>query len=174
MTVVVNDERTQGKELVYTESLWTGRRTIAYDGRQAEKKSRNRYLLRGEDGETEILVKSGLFSGTTLLCSLFSGAVEVRRRFTVLESVFAVLSIVLGIVCGMLGGWVGGVIGGALQGLTYGALGGVFFGLVAFAIFSIKRKWLRYLVCIELLLVCAGLAFFTGYGLALLRVAAAK
>ena len=171
MRIVVNDFRTHGLELVYTENLWTGRRTIFFNGRQAEKKSRNQFVLHLENGDIDFQIKGNNFTGITLQSPVLKQSVEVRKKLSPLDYVFAVLTFVLGVVGGFLGGWAGGVIGGLLQGCAYGAISGLFFGLVLFTVMSAERKWLRYLVCAELVLVCAGLAFFAGYGFALLRLA---
>ena len=171
MKITVNDSRTQGKELVFTESLWTGRRTLSFDGKAAEKKSRKQFVLHAENGDTEFIIKGNLFSGITVQSSALSEEVQVNKKLSPLEYVFAILAVALGIVGGFLGGFVGGVLGGALQGGVYGVIGGLFFAFVLFAVTSIKRKWLRYLVCAELVLVSAGLAFFSGYGMAQLMLA---
>ena len=172
MKIVVNDKRTQGLDLVYTENIWTGRRTITYNGKQAEKKSRNLFVLHLKNGDIEFRIKGNNFSGLTVQSSVLSEPVVLRRKLSPLEYVFVILAIVLGVVGGILGGVAGGVIGGVLQGCAYGAIGGLFFALVYIAIICIKRKWLRYLVCTELVIVSAGLAFFAGYGFALLVLAA--
>ena len=173
MNVVVNDSRTQGKELIYKENLWTGQRKISFDGQEAKKKTRKQFLLQTDEGEVEFNVKGNFLAGITVQSPCFAEPVEVCRKFTPLEYIFAILAFVMGVACGLLGGWAGGVIGGALQGCAYGVIAGLFFVLVVYAVMGIERKWLRYLVCAELVLVCAGLAFFAGYGFALLRIATA-
>lgn len=171
MKLVINDHRTHELEFVYTENVWTGRRTITFNGKQAEKKSRNLYVLHLPNGDIEFQIKGNNFTGVTVQSPVFREPVEVRKKLPPLAYVFSVLAFVLGVVGGFLGGWAGGVFGGFLQGSAYGAISGFFFGLVLFAVMSIERKWLRYLVCAEMVLVCAGLTFFTGYGFALLQLA---
>lgn len=170
MTIVINDSRTHKLELVYTENLWTGRRTITFNGHQAEKKKRNLFVLHLENGDVELLIKGNNFTGITVQSPIFAKPIELRRKLSPFEYTFTILAIVLGIVGGFLGGWVGGVIGGVLQGCAYGALAGLGFALGLIAANCIKRKWLRYLVCVELAIVTAGLTFFLGYGVALLQL----
>ena len=171
MKITVNDSRTQGLDLVFTESLWTGRRTLTYNGNAAEKKSRKQFILHLSNGDIEFNIKGNIFSGITVLAPVLKEPVAVHKKLSPLAYVFSVLAVVLSIVCGILGGVVGGVIGGVLQGGVYGIIGGLFFALVLLAVTGIKRKWLRYLVCAELVIVSAGLAFFIGYGMALLMLA---
>ena len=171
MKITVNDSRTQGLDLVFTESLWTGRRTLAYNGNAAEKKSRKLFVLHLKSGDIEFHIKGNIFSGITVQSPVLREPIEVHKKFSPPEYIFAVLAVVLAIAGGILGGVAGGVIGGVLQGGVYGILGGLFFALVLLAVTCIKRKWLRYLVCAELVIVSAGLAFFAGYGMALLLLA---
>lgn len=171
MKIVINDRRTQERELVYTENLWTGRRTVTYNGIEAEKKSRKEFVLHLENGSIPFEVQGNVFKGITLASPLLLEPVQMRKGFNALEYVLSILAAVLSIVCGFLGGLAGGVIGGVLQGICYGLIGGIGFTLVAIAVICIEKKWLRYVVCAELVLVCAALAFFLGYGFALLRLA---
>lgn len=170
MKVIINDGRTQGMDLTYTENLWTGQRTITYNNVAAKKQSRKQFLLQMKNGAVPFEVRGNLFAGVTLISPILTAPVQVRRAFSPLEYVLAILAAVLGIACGILGGYVGGVIGGVLQGCLYGLIGGLGFALVGIAVLGIGKRWLRYLVCVELVLVCAALAFFTGYGLALWRI----
>ena len=133
MKVVVNDSRTQGLDFIYTESLWTGRRAIFFNGQRAEKKSRNQFVLHLKNGDLDFQIKGNYYTGIKVYSSAFTEPVEVRRKFSPLEYVFLVLAFLLGIAGGFLGGWVGGVIGGVLHGCLFGALGGVFLSFDMYA-----------------------------------------
>lgn len=171
MKVVIKDSRTQGLEFIYAENFWTGRRTISYNGQKAEKKNRNLFVLHLKNGDLEFQIKGNNFTGIKVYSSVFKEPVEVRRKLSPLEIILIILSLALGIAGGFVGGWAGGVIGGVLQGALYGVIGALFFTAGMYAALYIKRKWLRYLVCAELVILSAGLTFFVGYGLALLQLA---
>ena len=56
MVTKLNNEQTKFKDLVYEESIWTGRRTLSYDGVMLHRVKRGVYELKqGEQTERVIV-----------------------------------------------------------------------------------------------------------------------
>lgn len=156
MKITVCDEKTGGLTLDYEENIWTGRRTLTYNGEKLVRKNNKSFLLPAsqERGEAEFRVTGNAFAGVTVASEIFSGVVTVRRKLSALEYILAVLPLIPSVFFGAVGG----------------AIGGLFMALSLCCMTRIETLWLKIVVGIELGAIGGLLAFWTAYGVALLLV----
>lgn len=152
MTETVNNEITNGKDLVYTESFWSGRRSLSYDGKELKRESNKKFVLETEKGNTEFQVSGNVFKGVNVSSSVFGSPVNVVRKLTPLEYILAILVFIPGVVFGAIGGAVGGVI--ACVNL--------------YIMPKIETLWLKIVVAVEFCAVAGFAAFWLAYAVGML------
>lgn len=109
MKVIINNENTKNKTLIYQEGFWTGKRTISYDGTPLTKVKRNIYEYKKDEVAENFEIKGNQLVGVTI--NMFGNNVEVSRKLTWYEIVLSVLVFLPCILFGAVGGAVGGVLG---------------------------------------------------------------
>lgn len=102
-------------EIIYTESFWTGKKSLTLNGVQAQKLSKKTFKV----GEKVVELKGNLFAGVELLID--EQSIEISPKAKWYEIVFAVLPITFAFTWGnnvtlcsifpAMGGAIGGVIG---------------------------------------------------------------
>lgn len=103
-------------EIVYTESFWAGKKTIAIDGVEAKKISKKEYVINGKRG----VLKGSYFTGISLYIE--GEAIQVSPKTKWYEFFFAALPFLFLMTWGNIATLceifpvVGGLIGGALGG----------------------------------------------------------
>lgn len=147
MTETVNNEITNGKDLVYSESFWTGRRGLTYDGVELKRQSNKKFVSESESGNTEFTVSGNRFTGINITSHIFSAPVNVVRKLTVLEYILAVLVFIPGIVFGAIGGAVGGIIA----------------CINLYIMPKIETLWLKVVISLEFCAVAGFTAFWLAY-----------
>lgn len=168
MEIKIPGEKTDGRELVIRESVWTGKKEIALGG--VDFKKVKGPLYRSETGE-EITVKGNSFSylGMKAIGKGFETEIYPPKKWY--EWLLTLLPVVLAISLGIVGGVVAGVIGGALQGAVFGLFGGVCAFCANLVCRKVETVWLKILLLCEIVIISALAGFFIGYGLGLARVA---
>ena len=141
MKVVINNENTNNKTLVYQEGFWTGKRTISYDGTPLTKVKRNIFEYKTEKTTENFEIKGNQLIGVTI--NMLGKDVGVSRKLTWYE---IVLSILVFIPC-ILFGVVGGAAGGAL-GLTN-----------IMVIRSLDKTWVKIVVSVEFIAISLLLSY---------------
>ena len=109
MKVVVNNEQTNNKELYYEENLWTGKRTIVYDGVTLTKVKRNLFEYKNGETTEQVEVIGNQLLGITI--KMLGKEIEVARKLAWYEIVMAVLVFAPCILFGAIGGAIGGALG---------------------------------------------------------------
>ena len=66
MKLVVNNELTQNKPLIYEESFWIGKKSLTYDGVVLTKTKNNIYEYKTEDETHEFVVKGSYYFGVSI------------------------------------------------------------------------------------------------------------
>lgn len=148
----------------YEESFWTGKRTLAINGKSLKKAKKNVYTL--QEGETTLTatLKGNLMSGVSMVID--GAEITVTPKTTGLEWFLSMLPLLVVVVWGsnlnlcsiipVAGGAVGGLIGGLA--MVYCAL-------------HIKEKTMGQKILISLLatvitfLICAALGFVLVLGM---------
>lgn len=141
MKVVINNENTDNKTLIYQEGFWTGKRTISYDGTPLTKVKRNIFEYKTEETTEYFEIKGNQLIGVTI--NMLGKDVEVSRKLTWYE---IVLSILVFIPC-ILFGAVGGAVGGAL-GFTN-----------IMVIRSLDKTWVKIVVSVEFIAISLLLSY---------------
>lgn len=145
MTVTIRDERTGGYQLVYTQSFWTGRRQLWYNGTQMRRQNNKQFFWEGSGGTVEFRVEGNLFTGTRVASDMFAAPIYITRKLAVWEFILSILVLAPGLLFGAIGGFIGGVLGYVNLEM----------------LLRIKKVWLRIVLSIEMMIVCALLAFGT-------------
>lgn len=141
MKVVINNENTDNKTLIYQEGFWTGKRTISYDKTPLTKVKRNIFEYKTEETTENFEIKGNQLVGVTI--NMLGKDVEVSRKLTWYE---IVLSILVFIPC-ILFGAVGGAVGGAL-GFTN-----------IMVIRSLDKTWVKIVVSVEFIAISLLLSY---------------
>lgn len=141
MKVVINNENTDNKTLIYQEGFWTGKRTISYDKTPLTKVKRNIFEYKTEETTEYFEIKGNQLIGVTI--NMLGKDVEVSRKLTWYE---IVLSILVFIPC-ILFGAVGGAVGGAL-GFTN-----------IMVIRSLDKTWVKIVVSVEFIAISLLLSY---------------
>lgn len=141
MKVVLNNENTDNKTLIYQEGFWTGKRTISYDKTPLTKVKRNIFEYKTEETTENFEIKGNQLVGVTI--NMLGKDVEVSRKLTWYE---IVLSILVFIPC-ILFGAVGGAVGGAL-GFTN-----------IMVIRSLDKTWVKIVVSVEFIAISLLLSY---------------
>lgn len=141
MKVVINNENTNNKTLIYQEGFWTGKRTISYDKTPLTKVKRNIFEYKTEETTENFEIKGNQLVGVTI--NMLGKDVEVSRKLTWYE---IVLSILVFIPC-ILFGAVGGAVGGAL-GFTN-----------IMVIRSLDKTWVKIVVSVEFIAISLLLSY---------------
>lgn len=152
MTETVNNETTNGKELAYTESFWTGRRSLSYDGKELKRESNKKFVLEGEGGNTEFQVSGNIFKGVNVSAPVFSEPINVVRKLTTLEYILAILVFIPGVIFGAIGGAVGGLI--ACANL--------------YIMPKVETLWLKIVIAVEFCIVAGFASFWLAYAFGML------
>lgn len=141
MKVVINNENTNNKTLIYQEGFWTGKRTISYDGTPLTKVKRNIFEYKTEKTTENFEIKGNQLIGVTI--NMLGKDVGVSHKLTWYE---IVLSILVFIPC-ILFGAVGGAVGGAL-GFTN-----------IMIIRSLDKTWVKIVVSVEFIAISLLLSY---------------
>ena len=133
MKIVINNEKTKNKELIYYENFWTGNRKICYDGTMLTKLTKN--LFQYNNGEvTERFEIKGNVS-YCLILKMFGQEIELVRKLAWWEIMLSVLPFVACLIfCFM--SVQGSVLISALNGALCGAFGG---GLSYFSSYLMRK-----------------------------------
>lgn len=142
MTITVNNEITGGKALEYSESIWTGRRSIKYDGKALRRDNNKTFVLEGDEPVTFSL-KGNRYTGLTVTCPLLTGTLALTKKLPVYAFILSVLVLLPGILFGAIGGAIGGVLAYInLEMMT-----------------RISKTWLKVIISIEMMIISAGVSF---------------
>lgn len=106
MRVIVCNEKTHDKEVVFKKNFWSGKLQLYYDGKPMSKIRRNRYTYEENGESNEVTVYGNEFKGIYLLFP--QGGVTILRSLNSLEIILSVIPLILV----FFGGAVGGAIGG--------------------------------------------------------------
>lgn len=109
MKITINNEQTKNKELYYEENLWTGKKTIEYNGIVLTKVKRNLYEYKDGDISEQFKVKGNQLFG--IIINMFGNAVEIARKLTWYEMVMSIFVFIPCILFGAIGGAIGGAFG---------------------------------------------------------------
>ena len=109
MKVVINNEKTKNKPLEYQEGLWSGKKTIIYDGVKLEKEKRNVYIYKKDNVQETVSVKGNQLYGINIF--MFGQEIEILRKLLWWEYLLAVLVFAPGLFFGALGGFIGAFLG---------------------------------------------------------------
>lgn len=90
------------KKITYTESFWTGKRTITINGKELEKIDKKTYQYE----DTFCTIKGSYLAGAELLFGVQS--IELVRKMTTFEAVLCFLPLLFTISGGVVGGACGG------------------------------------------------------------------
>ncbi len=133
MKIVLNNEKTKNKDLVFYENFWTGKRQISYDGVELTKVAKN--LFQYKNGET---VEEFEVKGSILYCiviKMFGQEIELARKFTWWEIALSVLPFVACLIfCFM------SVHGSVWLCILSGALCGAFGGVLSYFLTYLLRQ----------------------------------
>lgn len=112
MKFKVNNSLTENKDLVYTESFWTGKKEVEYDGNKAEKVDKFTFKL----GEDNFNVMGSYMTGVTI--GFKGNNIEMVKKTTWFEYTLALLTFIgclafaffvnnvwCAVVCGVFGGF---------------------------------------------------------------------
>ena len=91
------------KTITYTESFWTGKKTISINGQELQKIDKKTYKY----GDQYCTLKGSYLSGVEL--TVGAEKIELIRKLTTLETILCFLPLILV----FIGGAVGGLCGGA-------------------------------------------------------------
>lgn len=153
MKIEICDERTDGKSLKVSENIWTGRRSVTYDGIAFERVNNKKFVAKISDGEeATITVRGNRLIGTLVESELWNHPIQLSRRLAWWEYMLAILVVVSGFAGAMLGG----VVGGAIIGAVLGLLGYVTIELLL----HIRQRWLRIVIGVEMVLATGFLGYF--------------
>ena len=153
MLITINNEQTKFKDLVYAENIWTGKRTITYDGVTLPKRKRGLYELRQGDQTELVMVKGNQLIGVTV--TLFGQQIELLRKTFWYEWVLAIMVFIPAIIFAVLNND-GDNIG--LCALAAGICGGIGGGLYFVNFYLLKRVnklYLKIILAVEFTAVCA-------------------
>ena len=109
MKLVVNNELTQNKPLIYEESFWIGKKSLTYDGVVLTKTKNNIYEYKTENETHEFVVKGSYYFGVSI--TMFGKEVQLSRKLFWYEIFLAVLTIIPGLLFGAVGGAIAGILG---------------------------------------------------------------
>lgn len=113
MRVVIKNEVTKYREVVFFRSSWTGKINITIDDKRTIKVSRNNFMFRQGEEKEYIVVRGNEFKGIEL--EFDNGIVTVLEKLSTTEYIFAFVPIIVMAV-------VGGLLGGGLTAIGSGIL----------------------------------------------------
>ena len=93
-----------GKEFIYDENIWTGKKTITVDGEKLEKDGKKSFKL----GEIRYKVKGNFLTGVKLMND--TETYVLVRSLTVVEFLLSFLPCILVFFGGAIGGAIGAVL----------------------------------------------------------------
>lgn len=157
MVTTINNEQTKFKDLVYEESIWTGRRTLSYDGVVLHKIKRGVYACKQGEQTEQITVKGNQLIGVTV--TLFGQQIELLRKARWYEWALSILVLMAGVVFACLNHDGDSI---ALCALVSGICGGIGGGLY-FANFYLLRRvdklYLKIILSVEFTVAAALLCY---------------
>lgn len=145
MRKIINNEKTQNKVLIYDENIWTGKRTIKYDGTILTKINRNLYEYKNGETSEQFKIKGNLFSGTTI--TMFGNEIELERRLTWYEIVLSIIVFIPCIMFGLVGGVIGGFLG-AINLLLIRQFDKIYFKIIVSILFLAIGMLLSYIFAV--------------------------
>jgi len=162
MKIVINNEKTKNKELIFYENPWTAKRKICYDGTMLENRSKNVFEHKqGKNIETfEIQGNSSI----GMVLKMFGQDVELVRKLAWWEILLGVLPFVCSLIFCFINNTSAGVFMSSISGGICGGFGG---GLSYFSCCLMRKTDKLYFKIIFALLI-ALISFFTSYIFAVL------
>lgn len=109
MKKTINNEKTLNKTLEFDENVWTGKRSIKYDGVELTKIKRNIYEYRNGDQVEQFKITGNQFAGISV--NMFNNEVMVERKLTWYEILLSILVFAPCVLFGLIGGIFGGLLG---------------------------------------------------------------
>lgn len=151
MLIHINNEQTKFKDLVYAENIWTGGRTITYDGVPLSKHKRGVYELKQGEQTELVTVKGNQLIGVTV--TLFGQPIELSRQAFWYEWVLAVMAFIPALIFAVLNkdGNIGLCILAA--GICGGIGGGLFFANF-YLLKRVDKLYLKIILAGELTVFC--------------------
>lgn len=147
MKKVIQNERFG--EIVYEESFWTGKKSVAVNGTPLEKLSKNQFRYGEGEAQTVATVQGNTLTGAKL--RLYDAVIPLTPTIKWYEIVFPVIIFVFMLVWGnvvelcLLVPVVGGVIGGVISALLA--------CVDLFLIRMVRPVWLKALISLGMLAV---------------------
>lgn len=145
MKIIINNHQTKNKDLYFEEGVWTGKRTIIYDGVTLTKIKRNIYEYKNGDVKEQFSIKGNQLIGVTI--KMFENTIEISRKLTWYEMVMSLLVFIPCILFGAIGGAFGGALG--------------FTNLII--IRNVDKWWLKLVISIEFAITSILLSYIFAY-----------
>ena len=147
MKVILNNEKTNNRELFFEEGFWTGKRTIKYNGVVLKKIQRNIYEYKDGENTEKFIIRGNQLIGATI--TMFGNQVEILRKLTWYEIVMAISVFIPCIIFGAIGGAIGGLLG--FTNLTI--------------IRQLDKIYLKIIISSQFLLIGRLLSYLIGYAI---------
>jgi len=109
MKIIINNIKTQNKELYYEENFWSGKRTIKYNNVLLKKIKRNVYEYTNGETTHEFTLKGNLIYGLTI--NMFNTNVQIKEKPKWYEIILSILVFAPCALFGAIGGGIGGAFG---------------------------------------------------------------
>jgi len=109
MKVTINNKLTKNKTLEYEESLWTGKKTITYDGVVLNRIKSGTYEFKKNNIVENFVVKGNQLFGSKII--MFGNEIEIVRKLNWYEILLSILVFIPLIFFGAIGGAFGGALG---------------------------------------------------------------
>ena len=96
-----------GVTYCYTESFWTGKRSLSVDGVTAQKLDRKNFRI----NEKTYTIKGNFLSGVTLELNGKRIPLAVNKWYEWILIILPIMNIVMGVLCGAIGGFLSALFG---------------------------------------------------------------
>lgn len=106
MKIVVNNDKTKNRDILFTRSPWTGKMELYIDGVAATKISRTQYKFGSDEEQENFTIRGNEFRGIELQTDL--GKITILEKISIVETILAFI-LIFGMA--ILGGAIGGAIG---------------------------------------------------------------
>lgn len=145
-------------EIMYEESIWTGKKSIYINGKLLEKLNKTTFLMKDGEEKTHVFLKGNLLTGITI--RIDQREIVVSRQPKWYEIALAILPFVINIV------WGNNVVLFSIIPIVGGAIGGGICGAMSLMSMLLMKKaneiWKKLLIGIGMLagsfLICFAIA----------------